>query len=140
MFSVFYLSINYPIASEFINKATSNRNVIWDQVVLNLSWNNFLLGDIVSSTVEIYWSDKLTNNPHNAFLFIATRIGIVSLIFFVCVIIVKIKKRSIEKKLLLMAFLAAGISSSNIVYIGNPFYLYMLYFCLTKSQDELKVH
>jgi hypothetical protein len=134
MFSVFYLSLNEPLANAIIHVATNGRNVIWDQQIFNMGWHNLFWGDVAASTVKIKWSSGETNNPHNVFLFMMLRLGIVSYLAFMVFVTLKARKQNIKKQLLVMAFLAAGISSSTFMYIGNPFYLYMLGFCLTRDK------
>jgi hypothetical protein len=134
MFSVFYLSLNDSVSNAMIILATNGRNIIWDQQISNMGWHNLYWGDVVASTVEIHWSGGETNNPHNVFLFLMLRLGILFSFVFMVFVILKARKQHIKKQLLVMAFLAAGISNSNVMYLGNPFYLYMLGFCLTSDK------
>jgi len=134
MFSVFYLSLNDSVSNAMILVATNGRNIIWDQQISNMGWHNLYWGDVAASTVEIHWSGGETNNPHNVFLFLMLRLGVLFYFVFIVFVIIKARKQDIKKQLLVMAFLAAGISNSNVMYIGNPFYLYMLGFCLTSDK------
>lgn len=140
LFSIFYLSITNETANGFILVATNGRNIIWDQQILNLGWYNLFLGDVASSIVSIPWSTGTTINPHNMFLFIVLRLGFAFLLLLVLIMIMKGREQEDSKKLLLMAFLAGGISNTNLFYITNPFYLYMLCFCLTTGEDSPAYH
>lgn len=135
LLSIFYLSITNEIANSIILVATNGRNIIWNQQIANLGWYNLFLGDVASSIVSIPWAAGTTINPHNMFLFIVLRLGFAFLFIAILVLIVRGRKQEQNKQLLLMAFLAAGISNTNLFYITNPFYFYMLCFCLTSSED-----
>ncbi|MEZ8321834.1 hypothetical protein AB6C72_25910, partial [Vibrio splendidus] len=134
MFSVFWLSLNNTEISDLLLLFTSGRNMIWNLQIQNLDWGNLLLGDVAGSTVEIFWGQGETNNPHNAFLFLLLRFGFLITFSLIILLIVNVRNKSKKQQLLILAFLAAGISNSTVMYIGNPFYLYMLGFCLTKER------
>tara|TARA_R110002049_G_scaffold69711_3_gene180529 strand:+ start:10524 stop:11672 length:1149 start_codon:yes stop_codon:yes gene_type:complete len=135
MFGLFYLSYSNSLAHTVILIATNGRNIIWDLQIANLGLFNIVLGDVASSMVNIPWSSGTTINPHNAFLFIILRFGFIFFVLFVLLLVFKGKGRERNKQLLLMAFLAAGISNSNLFYIANPFYFYMICFCLSGSKN-----
>lgn len=138
MIGIFYISLNNEEANLLIQGLTNGRNTIWDQQISNLSFNNLFFGDVASSVVGIGWSSGETNNPHNAFLFIGLRFGFLFLILCLLYTALRGGAVDIRKQILIMAFLAACISNSNMFYIGNPFYLYMLFFSLSPNKPGVK--
>jgi len=137
MFGVFYLSISDSAANAIILVATNGRNIIWDQQIENLGYFNIFFGDVSSAIVKIPWSTGSALNPHNVFLFIILRFGIVFFSMLVVLLAIKGRVQDTKKKLLLMAYLGAGISNANLFYIANPFYFYMLCFCLSSNNKVL---
>lgn len=127
---LFYISYNSELMNSLIMVATNGRNLIWDAQIANITSHSLFWSDVAAATVPINWSDGETNNPHNAYLFALFRIGGLCSLLLLLSFFVKSIKATYHGQLLLIAFLAAGISNSNMLYIGNPIYFYMVFFSL----------
>ncbi|PQJ83350.1 hypothetical protein BTO22_18355 [Aliivibrio sifiae] len=131
-----YLSLSSEYINDLLGVATNGRNFIWNTQLENMTSYSILWSDVEAATVPISWSIGETNNSHNAFLFLIFRIGGLSCLLLFLSFFIKSFKSTYHNKLLLMAFLAAGISNSNMLYIGNPIYFYIVFFALFYRDEE----
>lgn len=147
--SYFVFAVSFILYSSFNNSyydffvsLTNGRSYIWEYQLSNffngLDINKVLFGHVGSTVVDIYWGSGSTNNPHNAYLFIIFRFGIVA--FLLSIFILAYKSISLSKKrfFILVALISAGMSGVTVVYISNPYYLLLLSFVFMNNDGGLK--
>lgn len=118
-----------------IDSATNGRAGIWASMIQNLDARVIFLGDTLNSVVDISWGKGSTSNPHNGFLFIVIRFGLLYLLVLLIFLVIKIRGLTKKNVILVTALLSCAISNSNIFYIGNPIYLISLFAFL--ENDEI---
>ena len=140
MFLVFYFSFINDYIYDLLLIITNGRNYIWNTQLLNvasdLSYLDFFFGDFSKAFVPIHWSKEGTNNPHNGYIFLLLRFGIlISFVFYMYILFIS-KRASYFQMLLIIALLAASVSNSNVFYISNPIITFIWVFALTSKIRE----
>ncbi|XNH04749.1 hypothetical protein BCV37_00655 [Vibrio cyclitrophicus] len=136
MTGVFYLSLNNDAVYDFLLFATNGRNYIWNTQINNIiddfSLVDLFFGSFSNAFVSIHWSAEDTNNPHNGFLFIIIRFGV--LLSFSALLYMYYISRFLNdlQYLIILSLLAASVSNSNIFYIVNPMISLLLVYSLIK--------
>lgn len=139
---IFYLSQVFFIDELLV--ITNNRSLVWNEALLqyftSANLADFIFGKPSASIVEISWGKGETNNPHNGFIFIMLRFGLVPLFMLLFFVVYFSKKLSNFKFLLMMSFVAASFSGVTFFAIGNPVYPFLIAWLVASSLKDSKIN
>ena len=130
MLLVFYLSLNNKFFYDVLIFITNGRNYIWNEQIINvfsdLSLVDIWFGDFTNAYVAIHWSEDDTNNPHNGYIFLLIRLGLVVTSIFLAYVFYISKHLNQLQYFILISLLAASVSNSNVFYLSNPIITFLL--------------